>query len=114
MTPGAFPINTSPLSAFSVHGTGSVAVPDPTPSAPVPQEMVVDFTANDAQALGVRMKVSTGGTVGRISITNVVTTLTTGLVLSQAVGVFVQVCSCPRASRARTSDACVPCCRRCV
>eukprot|EP00892_Ulva_mutabilis_P002317 jgi/Ulvmu1/12086/UM084_0009.1 len=92
MTPGAFPTNTTPLTAFAVRD-GAAPAADGTDSSggdAGSQAAVVDFTANNVNALGVRMKVSTGGTIGHISIVNVVTTLTTGLVLSQAVGVFVQ------------------------
>lgn len=96
VVPGSFPTTMTPLSAFAVHGTvpaataGNASAPG-TDTAAAGDAGTVDFTVEDVDALGVLMKVSTGGTVGRVSITNLVTTLTTGLVLSQAVGVFVQV-----------------------
>lgn len=103
--PGSFPTTMTPLSAFAVHGTAPTAAATNAPASGTDAAVAgdagaVDFTVEDVDALGVLMKVSTGGTVGRVSVTNLVTTLTTGLVLSQAVGVFVQV----RAKRG--------CCRR--
>lgn len=84
--PGSFPGSMTPLSAFAVGLSAATEVP-----GVAPDDGLVDFTVHNLDALGVLMKVSTGGTLGQISITNVVVTLTTGLVLSQAVGVFVQV-----------------------
>lgn len=93
--PGSFPGSMTPLSAFAVGHSAGTDDPGVTTDAGL-----VDFTLLDLDALGVLLKVSSGGTLGQISITNFVATLTTGLVLSQAAGVFVQV---------RVVDSVLPC-----
>lgn len=50
-----------------------------------------DVTMSNVEAMGVHFKFEAGGEVARISIVNLVMALTTGIVLTQAVGLFVQV-----------------------
>ena len=50
-----------------------------------------DVTMSYVEAIGVHVKFEAGGEVARLSIVNLVMALTTGIVLTQAVGLFVQV-----------------------
>lgn len=46
---------------------------------------------SNVEAIGVHVKFEAGGKVARVSVVNLVMALTTGIVLIQAVGIFVQV-----------------------
>lgn len=83
---GVFFNGTSSLSLYALPGS------EDTPS-PADSLDEVQYTVVEVQARGVRINFETGGLVGSFSLRSVILTVTSGLVLSQAAGFAVQVCS---------------------
>lgn len=54
-------------------------------------DVQANLTMSNIEGVGVRLKFETGGEVGHISLVYIISALTTGIVLVQAAGLFVQV-----------------------
>ena len=92
--PGGIANSKSLLSVFATAEPGSTVV-----SSSGNTGVEADVTMSHVEAMGVHFKFEAGGEVAHVSIVNLVMALTTGIVLTQAVGLFVQVRKCSLCDR---------------